>query len=500
MSSFYKSLVIILFLCAIGWGYVNYRTNTYVTAEFSNLRPFHSFAPIYYNGFKIGRVVKVRPNKTYTSTIVTMEFHPYDLKLPVNISASLKKEKNRWGRKFDYIDIMYPKDPSIYYLKDGDRISGKTTVDVESFFANQDPETLEQIKVLEEFDSSKIYSWWEMLNRDFKHLNENYQDYISKFYSPKTEELLKTNEFLIFKESFIKYLREFIKGLQINVPNIKYLLNHINDEEAKIRWIVQNIIKYEKENIALETDYNEKESYELHYGRYLSMREWFIGASGNISIADNLLESTSEIIRKITRYALQIVEMQTSGGSRKGEYKALIEMFNKCIDINEAHKLSSVVFGVMSSKHIGCDIERETENINSGIYEEKATTVIVQPSNRYRAKTANRNSVKEKMEAKKLMAKQILEKRQREKEIIESKIINNRLSFKELDNITAEERRIFLTWLSYSLNKKGQEWIRNEYGRYYKIANKNETEKITLKCEDGDFIMPAYEIIFKEEV
>ena len=54
-------------------------------------------------------------------------------------------------------------------------------------------ETLEQIKVLEEFDSSKIYSWWEMLNRDFKHLNENYQDYISKFYSPKTEELLKTS-------------------------------------------------------------------------------------------------------------------------------------------------------------------------------------------------------------------------------------------------------------------------------------------------------------------
>lgn len=147
MSSFYKSLVIILFLCAIGLGYVNYRTNTYVTAEFSNLRPFHSFAPIYYNGFKIGRVVKVKPNKTYTSTIVTMEFHPYDLKLPVNISASLKKEKNRWGRKFDYIDIMYPKDPSIYYLKDGDRISGKTTVDVESFFANQEPETLEQIKL-----------------------------------------------------------------------------------------------------------------------------------------------------------------------------------------------------------------------------------------------------------------------------------------------------------------------------------------------------------------
>ena len=359
-------------------------------------------------------------------------------------------------------------------------------------------ETLEQIKNLEEFDSSKIYSWWEMLNRDFKHLNENYQDYISKFYSPKTDELLKTNEFLIFKESFIKYLREFIKGLQINVPNIKYLLRNINDEEDKIKWIVQNIIKYEKENIALDMEYDEKESYELHYGRYLSMKEWFIGSLGNISMADNLLESTSEIIRKITRYALQIVEMQTSGGSRKGEYKSLIEMFNKCVDINEAHKLSSVVFGVMSSKHIGCDIERETENINSGIYEEKATTIVVQPSNRYRVKTANRNSVKEKTEAKKVMAKKILEMRQREKEIIESKIVNNRLSFKELNNITAEERRIFLTWLSYSLNKKEQEWVRNEYGRYYKVVNKHETEKITLKCEDGELLCQLMRLFLKK--
>lgn len=361
-------------------------------------------------------------------------------------------------------------------------------------------ETLDQIKILEEFDSNKIYSWWEMLNRDFKHLNENYQDYISKFYSPKTEELLKASEFLIFKESFIKYLREFIKGLQITVPNIKYLLNHINDEEAKIRWIVENIIKYEKQNIALDSDYDEEEGFEIHYGRYISMREWFIGSTGNISMADNLLESTNEIIRKITRYALQIVEMQTSGGSRKGEYKSLINMFNKCVDIKEAHKLSSVVFGVMASKHIGCDIERETENINSGIYDENPTTITVQPSNRYRAKTANRNFVKEKTEAKKAMAKQVLENRKREKEIIESKIVNNKLSFKELSSITSEERIIFLTWLSYSLNKKDTEWVRNEYGRYYKVVNKNETEKITLSCEDGDFIMPAYEIIFKEEV
>ena len=106
MNNFYKSLTVIALLLIIAGAYYNYKTNTYVTAEFKNLRPFHDRAPVYYNGFKIGSVVKVRPNKTYTSTIVTMKLHPQDIHLPVNISANLKKERNRWNRKFDYIDLI----------------------------------------------------------------------------------------------------------------------------------------------------------------------------------------------------------------------------------------------------------------------------------------------------------------------------------------------------------------------------------------------------------
>lgn len=146
MNNLYKSLILLGILLAIGIAYYMYETNTYVTAEFKNLRPFHDRAPIYYNGFKIGRVVKVRPNSTYTSTIVTLELHPHDLKLPVNMSANVKKERNRWNRKFDYIDLVYPDKPSGFYLKDGDRISGCTTVELDTYLANQDPESLEAMK------------------------------------------------------------------------------------------------------------------------------------------------------------------------------------------------------------------------------------------------------------------------------------------------------------------------------------------------------------------
>lgn len=146
MNNIYKSLTVIAILLIIGAAYYNYRTNTYVTAEFKNLRPFHDRAPVYYNGFKIGSVVKVRPNKTYTSTIVTMKLHPHDLHLPINVSANLKKERNKWNKKFDYIDLISPDVPSSFFLKDGDRISGKTSVELESYLANQDPESLEAMK------------------------------------------------------------------------------------------------------------------------------------------------------------------------------------------------------------------------------------------------------------------------------------------------------------------------------------------------------------------
>ncbi len=146
MNNLYKTITILAILLVIVFAYYFYRTNTYVTAEFKNLRPFYDRAPIYYNGFKIGRVVKVRSNKTYTLTIVTMKLHPHDLKLPVNISVNLKKEKDKHNRKFDYLDIIYPEKPSSFFLKNGDRISGKTTVELETYLANQNPESLDVIK------------------------------------------------------------------------------------------------------------------------------------------------------------------------------------------------------------------------------------------------------------------------------------------------------------------------------------------------------------------
>lgn len=357
--------------------------------------------------------------------------------------------------------------------------------------------TLKNVHSLEIAQDKDIYSWWDMLNRDFKTLNENYQDYISTFYSPKTEQMLKTTEFLLFKENFIRYLRTFVKGLQLNGSEIREIFSEINDD--LIKSLMNTVVEYEKNNISLDKEYDSIYELDVNYGRYMNIKEWFLGNGKSVSMIENLLDNTNEIIRKITRYALQIIEMETFGGSRKDEYKTLIKIFNNCRDIEEAHKISSVVFGVPSSKHIVYLKDRETESINSSIFQESPDIITVKPSNRYREKTASRASVRDKSKEKKEKAVEILENRRKERKILESRIKNNKLSFKDLNGITREERTVFLRWLSLGLNKKNRVWVKNEFGRSFKVVKNDDEESICIKCQDGDFYMPSYELVFKED-
>lgn len=67
----------------------------------------------------------------------------------------------------------------------------------------------------------------------------------------------------------------------------------------------------------------------------------FVGQDG-INEMTRLHNITNKIIRKMTRYAMQIVEMNNRGSNRKEQYEYLIDIFSKCKDINEAHYLSVI--------------------------------------------------------------------------------------------------------------------------------------------------------------
>ena len=92
---------------------------TKIKIHFNNLEPLKHNLPVYYNGFKLGKSIKIYPNKDYTSTMVDIRIALRDLELPANITASIRRKDKK-----DYIELNYPKAPALAKVKNNDTIEG----------------------------------------------------------------------------------------------------------------------------------------------------------------------------------------------------------------------------------------------------------------------------------------------------------------------------------------------------------------------------------------
>lgn len=352
-----------------------------------------------------------------------------------------------------------------------------------------------QYDVMSAYEDKKVYEWWKALNNAFKELNQSYRDYIGKFYSPKTEELMKTTAFLIFKEAFISYLRDFIKAIQVSTRAIKEVFEQLSDEQ--IEMVLQKVLKYEKSIVNMELEIDDEEYLEINRGRLTSMEEWFVAKNGKECLVERLIESTNEIIRKITRFAAQIADKRNSNLNRKDEYRRIAELFYKCEEIEEAHKLAAMVFGSSGTMHIKCNEERETDSMNSSIYEESPTEIITKPRVRtYREKIV-KNPIVDKSHLKAQKKEEVLKCRQEEERRVEKFILKGEIDFSHLPTLETHDRQLLLRWLTKGRSGKGG-WSKTEGGKLFKIDPGNEPS-ITIHSEDGDFTMPHYIIRFKEE-
>lgn len=394
-----------------------------------------------------------------------------------------------------------------YQLSDYSIEIERMTIKLENLLvenASLEPSLLEKLKDnLYEFskmaheDEKIVGSWWRELNNNFRNLNQNYQDYIGDFHSLRAEEMMKTKEFLIYKDRFVDYLRDFVKALQYNVNAIESILKEIIDSEEKM--VIQKIYNYEisipRLDGGLENDY----ILDNIEGKWTNLKFWFLDNGGKESEASKLFDMTNNIIRKITRYAARISESRNSATNRKEEYKKLSELFLSCKEVSEAHKLSSLSFGISSPRHIQGDFQRDTDSINSGIFEEEAYNYTIRPRNRSYGEKNKKSSIIYHGDKKEEMLQRIMETREKERELMESYIEDGILSFNKLPIIDAIVRTTLLRWLAKGLSDVGLQG-KTEYGRIYKVILPMDNKKCELNCEDGSLYMPAFELHFKEEV
>ena len=122
---------LLILICAVLWLgiYLDKAAHyTRIKAEFVELEPFPVDMPVFFKGFKIGKITKITPNEDFTATEMYITLYPRNLNFPKNIYAQVKSYKDDW----DYVEIELPELATEQLLKSGDMIKGKSNVTFES--------------------------------------------------------------------------------------------------------------------------------------------------------------------------------------------------------------------------------------------------------------------------------------------------------------------------------------------------------------------------------
>ena len=356
--------------------------------------------------------------------------------------------------------------------------------------------SLDETEEMENAELRTVNEWWQTLQEDFKRLNQNYQDYLRDFYSGKTEKLMKSVEFMVHKDKFIKYLNEFVQELQRHSKRMEQLLE--KNSERMENTILERVVESELDipHALLEIHGNAEPSIrENVYGKWYYLKNWFVDGQGQECEAKKVLKITSDIIRNIIQNAALIVQVQNWGISRKDDYKKFLELFLKCEDLEEAHKLSAHVFGVQQIEHYKTNLPREEDSINNSVYQEEPSIFLLKPHTRGYRERKDRTGFADKSLEKMAQRESYLRQAQKQKEVVLRYIREQKIRFAEIDEVVSEDTRaIFLQWIAQA-NMSSEKTGRTEYGQEYQLKRKDGS--CVLKCEDGDLKMPDYTLEFK---
>lgn len=238
-------LAAITFLFAILFMY-KLLNETRIYVEFDRLRPFHEKAPVYFRGYKIGKVVKIMPADNYQSTIVSIILHPKNLKLPINTTAQLKMHKTKWMHR-DYIDLIYPETPDSMLLKRGAKIKGKSSIDIHSYLANIPHESYAKMEenaagILENLNDTTgmLYSVFAIINGILTESENDIKNAINNFSqtSKNTSQIMQKIDNSILEEQ------------------LKNTMSNINETTAHAKTTIYNLTTPSKQTNTIVADIN----------------------------------------------------------------------------------------------------------------------------------------------------------------------------------------------------------------------------------------------------
>lgn len=150
-------------LCAI---YFYNNSNFYVIIRFDELGALTKNMAAYYNGFKIGKIVRIDPDRDFKHTLVKVNLIYKNIKLPQNTTVHVQNFPN--GEL--YLEFLYPDSPSFKNIKRGDLLEGIAPYSLEQFMLGQNISGVSDIVSLHVIKALRAT---EIANMEMKNFFEN---------------------------------------------------------------------------------------------------------------------------------------------------------------------------------------------------------------------------------------------------------------------------------------------------------------------------------------
>ncbi|WP_215144575.1 TIGR02677 family protein [Exiguobacterium qingdaonense] len=352
-------------------------------------------------------------------------------------------------------------------------------------------QVLEKIGQISDQTDAECAQLWDDAMEYFRKITQNTSDYIAYIHSEKVIEKMKTEEFLVYKDRFTTYLRDFIIALQQTAMQIQDVLTELTIKQ--IEPFLQQVMNHQHQTFRLEEDQKDVNIDLIE--KWQNLRGWFLGTIHGESEFERLQERTDEAIRRITRMVQRMSERHQQFRSRRRDYEHLATWFDGIETIEEAHRLSSVIFGVFHTRHLYGE-QVPTDDMYVDVWEEAPMRHETKPRTTKYKESTKAGVIIDRSEQIAEMRQLYLNQLEKERESIERYIEEGIISIKALPIIEPHVRKLLLSWLGKAMVREDR-IVKTEYGRRVRVML--EEERVFLRATDGSLEMPNVEYHFIDE-
>ncbi|WAH36351.1 TIGR02677 family protein [Alicyclobacillus dauci] len=333
------------------------------------------------------------------------------------------------------------------------------------------------------------------MQTSFRVLHENASDYLASLQTTRAEELMLTEQFLVFKDTLTNYLQNFMIGLQKYGTQVEGLI-HGGDSDVW-RAFLSAVVEDEMRTPSLDEVLSAEERLERRMEEWTIFTRWFIGSETEASDVVFLERATKDTIGRMVRYAIAIQEKQRLGISRRRELDYLGQWFLGLESVEEAHKLGAAVYGLMKPRHFQGEPPRSSDSTDLSMWDEEPITRALSSRSRVRRRAGTTEPVKvrdgEQAEAKQVLLAQL----EREAAVVRWFLELGAFHLSDLDVLTVEQRRVLLSWISRCLVSKSKQ-IRTADGYHIELSLPQSDDRTELSFSDGQLDMPNFHLSVRE--